>query len=275
MNLQCPNCQKMLNIDDKFAGQLMRCPLCNGTFTAPVLPAGPGSVPPSIPLAAPVGSSSSAASEEVFSLAPSSSPASPPPRTEPKSEKHTGPTTSSSEAPASEPVTASSGSDYPHRYIIWISPRVVPWIAPVALVVVFLLFFFPWRSIPSGVEVPGEPGSQIGWSKLFSSGLFVFYLLIYLLALALAIGSLLTTLALFAAPPQIQHLLPWKAVIVAGVVAFAFLLILIGCWAGDFATVWLRNAVCLHLIALIGLALEFWLQRRGPSRPMPRIDIEW
>jgi hypothetical protein len=152
---------------------------------------------------------------------------------------------------------------------------VVPWIAPVALGLVFLLFFFPWRSVPTGVELPGEPGSQIGWGKLLSSALLLFYLLVYLLALVLAVGSLLTSLALFAAPPQIQHLMPWKAVIVAGLVAFAFLLILIGCWAEDFATVWLRNAVCLHFIALIGLALEFWLQRRGPSRPMPRIDIEW
>ena len=35
MNLLCPNCQKPLSVPDQYAGQPMRCPLCNGTFTVP------------------------------------------------------------------------------------------------------------------------------------------------------------------------------------------------------------------------------------------------
>jgi hypothetical protein len=276
MNLQCPNCQKMLNIDDKFAGQLMRCPLCDGTFTAPVLPATSpsGSPSPSVPLAAPVGSPSTATREEVFSLAPSSPSPLPPPGSESKSEKQSATSVTDASASGSLPPDA---SDYRHRYIIWISPRVVPWIAPMALTLVFFLLFFPWRSVPSTVVslIPGEPESQIGWAKLFSSALLVFYFLIYLLALAMAVGSLLLSLKVVPCPPQIQHLLPWKAVIIAAAVAFAYLLILISCWTEDFGTVWFRTAVCLHLLALGGLALEFWLQRRGPTRPMPRIDVQW
>ena len=38
MNLLCPNCQKMLTVPEQYAGQLMKCPLCNGTFTVPALP---------------------------------------------------------------------------------------------------------------------------------------------------------------------------------------------------------------------------------------------
>ena len=35
MNLLCPNCQKMLQVPEQYAGQLMKCPLCSGTFTVP------------------------------------------------------------------------------------------------------------------------------------------------------------------------------------------------------------------------------------------------
>ena len=81
------------------------------------------------------------------------------------------------------PVADVAGSEYTHRYIIWISPRVVPWIAPVALVLVFLLLFFPWRSVPA--DATSEIGSLSGWGKLFSGPLLMFYFLLYLVALAL------------------------------------------------------------------------------------------
>src|SRR5438034_1070971 len=42
MELLCPSCQKKLTIPDQYAGQLMKCPLCTQTFTAPALPPTPG-----------------------------------------------------------------------------------------------------------------------------------------------------------------------------------------------------------------------------------------
>ena len=46
MNLQCPNCQKLLTVQEHYAGQLMKCPLCKENFTVPALPsAGPGMEP--------------------------------------------------------------------------------------------------------------------------------------------------------------------------------------------------------------------------------------
>lgn len=42
MNLLCPNCQKMLQVPDQFAGQMMKCPLCGGAFTVPTPPASSG-----------------------------------------------------------------------------------------------------------------------------------------------------------------------------------------------------------------------------------------
>ena len=99
--------------------------------------------------------------------------------------------------------------------------------------------------------------------------------LLYLVALALSIGSLLLTLKVVPTQPQIAHLIPWKTCIVAGAVAFAFLFLYIGFLGESLSTVWFCSAVCLHLAALIGLGLEYCLERRGPARSLPRIDIVW
>jgi hypothetical protein len=160
------------------------------------------------------------------------------------------------------------GPEYTHRYIIWISPRVVPWIAPVCLALVFFFLFFPWTVSADSGDV------QSGWGKVFSGPLMLFYFLIYLISFALAIGSLLLTLKVVPTPPQIAHLLPWRACIVAGAVGFAFLLLYIGFWDSR-TLMWFRWTVWLHLVALIGLGLEYCLQQRGPDRALPRIDVVW
>ena len=49
MNLLCPNCQKMLTVPEQYAGQLMKCPLCAGTFTVPGLPPDAPSMPAPAP----------------------------------------------------------------------------------------------------------------------------------------------------------------------------------------------------------------------------------
>src|SRR5262249_60775840 len=45
MNLLCPSCQKMLQVPEQYAGQQMRCPLCNSTFPVPPLPDAPSLAP--------------------------------------------------------------------------------------------------------------------------------------------------------------------------------------------------------------------------------------
>ena len=49
MNLLCPSCQKMLQVSEQSAGQQMRCPLCNNTFTVPPLPDAPSLAPSPLP----------------------------------------------------------------------------------------------------------------------------------------------------------------------------------------------------------------------------------
>ena len=263
MNLLCPNCQKMITIADQFAGQLMQCPLCSGTFTAPVLPA--SGAPPAVPMASSVGSNPASAAGERQSQ--TASPAG-----------NSSESSAASKAPGSDtggplPVADLASSEYTHRYIIWISPRVVPWIAPVSLALVFFMLFFPWRIVPT--EAISEIGGPSGWAKVFSSLLLMFYFLLYLVALVLSIGSLLLTLKVAPAQPQIAHLIPWKSCIVAGVVAVALLFLYIGFWAESLSTSWFRWTVWLHIIALIGVGLEYCLERRGPSQPLPRIDVLW
>src|SRR3954466_15854611 len=53
MNLLCPSCQKMLQVSEQAAGQQMRCPLCNNTFTVPPLPDAPSLAPSPPPPPAP------------------------------------------------------------------------------------------------------------------------------------------------------------------------------------------------------------------------------
>src|SRR5439155_16195896 len=82
MNLACPNCQRMITIADQFAGQMMQCPLCNGTFTAPMLPS--TGAPPAVPLAG--SGASKPAGQEVYSVAGarSTSPSGPNPSASPE-----------------------------------------------------------------------------------------------------------------------------------------------------------------------------------------------
>src|SRR5439155_1505119 len=112
------------------------CPLCNNTFTVPPLPDAPSlapSPPPSPPPAPPPPPAAGAA--EVYPLADEHSPPLPTLTAEPP------PVPVRTPAPPPPPPVV---GDYTKTRSIVISPRVVPWIAPIALVVLFLLTFFPW-----------------------------------------------------------------------------------------------------------------------------------
>src|SRR5262249_937155 len=170
MNLLCPNCGKMLTVPEQYAGQLMKCPLCAGTFTVPTL-APPPATTPSLPSdAAPSDHDSVLATAampsggrlldsptlspgpppaDVYGPAPHPPGSGPPPlpplpgaQAPPKPSalpRSQAPPTPPPPEPPTLPPPPPLG--YAHSRTIWISPRVVPWIAPVALVLVFLLLF--------------------------------------------------------------------------------------------------------------------------------------
>src|SRR5690349_15710751 len=107
MNLLCPNCQKMLTVPEEFAGQLMKCPLCTGTFTVPSLPgtAAPPAAPPSRP------------EPDIYSLHPE--PPSPPTSLPPApfvSDREPPSTT----APPSPSLSPLPPEDYQHSATVWL-----------------------------------------------------------------------------------------------------------------------------------------------------------
>lgn len=230
MNLLCPNCQKMLTVPEEFAGQLMKCPLCSGTFTVPGLP---GAAPPPPP---PAGQPES----DIYSFRPEPSP---PPAPPPLSQLPPPPPEVLA-VPSPPPKPSLPMEDYQSTLTVSLSPTVMPWIAPACLLLIFLLQFFNWVGLYPG-GVPAVTGSA--WSTAFgaytvdgdlknlvlflsddknkpgASILTIFYLLLFFPALAVTIASVVITRVPIKLPPQVEQLLPWRWGIVAAVNLILFL----------------------------------------------------
>src|SRR5437764_8607264 len=117
MNLLCPSCQKMVTVDNQYAGQQMRCPHCNNVFTVPALPSEPS--PPTMPPPAPA---------PLPGPVPTSAPPVP-------------------SAPPPPPVPQVT-HDYTKLKSIFISPRIIPWVSFGCVIFVLLMSFFPWYAVP-------------------------------------------------------------------------------------------------------------------------------
>jgi hypothetical protein len=141
MEILCPNCQKKLTILEQYAGQMLKCPLCGGTFTAPALPPAPA-----VPAAATYGVQPASAPPQVVDKS-----------THPAITLPPGPLPSvPSEALPEEPVF----TEHTGRLSLSISPRIVQYVPAVLLFLVFVLTFFPWVQIRPG-DVPVD--SQSAW----------------------------------------------------------------------------------------------------------------
>jgi hypothetical protein len=264
----------MLQVPEQYAGQQMKCPMCNNIFTVPGLPE-PAGMPPPPPPPPPV------------SFTPAQQPPAFQPTHQPLPEL-----TPSAPAPYTPPAPIQE-RDYLKLKSFWISKRVIPWIAPIAITVVFLLTFFPWLSVPkelkdifsSSVKSPDFPTTNpwgLGFgdaSKMFKGiggALPAIYVLFTLFGFLAAIGSFLFHLKVI---PPVPALDKWRPLIVGGFVwlAFFFLFLSIMINLFDQGAIWLNFWGWLawdgHFIASIGLLLETWLQMRGPEAPSPRIDI--
>ena len=301
MNVLCPSCQKMLTVPDQYAGQTMKCPLCSHAFAAPALPssspppaatnpspAGPTphpGLPPLEPPTAPAVTQPPASKEGTYSFASPPSPTPPYPPLRGDEFARSKPGREAAPAEPSLPPPAPPGG-YVHTRTIWISPRVVPWIAPAALALTFLLLFFEWVK-----KVGPEEDAQSGWGAALGrhyTALGFFFLLFFLAALLLSLACVIVPRLNIALPNWARSLWPWRSAIVAGValLAFFFLLLQLLAWfdleqanakEGYYLvhrTLWLELAVLSLIVGVIGAALEFWLVLRK-SRPLPRIDISW
>jgi hypothetical protein len=258
MDFRCPSCQKDLTVPDEYAGQLMKCPLCQNTFQAPALPppVAPSPAPPPAP--AP------------YAVTPP--PPAPPPEAPPMKK----------ETPAAPPTPPVSTGDYAHTRTIWISPRVMPWVAPAALLIAFLLTFFTWATAGTALD-------HIAWGWGFSQGNALTILYLFMLLIALSASVAITVLRLvpgFKVPAGLVQVWPWRAGLVAlfGLLGLFFLgmQLFVGFVPKDpdlipllHATPYVWLALLFQLIGTVAALLDFWLEVRGPGRPTPRIDISW
>lgn len=248
MNLACPNCQKLLTVPEQYAGQLMKCPLCAGTFTVPALPpapamtepAPPPSPPPSLlppvpPLSQP----------DTYGVKPEPASALPPP-TSPSpitTAPEPSPTAIKSKSPAPSPTPPGG---YTRTETLWFSPKVLQWVPSVCVVLIFILQFFTWDGVfPGGVAAY----RQGAWSAAFGTGeadhdldeiarvdekglgvsaALIFYVLLFLPTLLVTIAVLIIPhVHLPPLPTYLQQLLPyrWGIVTILNVLVFLFLLL--------------------------------------------------
>jgi hypothetical protein len=140
MNLLCPTCQKQLQVPEQYTGQRMQCPLCSAQFTVPNVPQMPGAVAPPPPSAAPP----AGAVMKNPAIGPASGALTDRP------------------APAPAPSFSAAPMGAPSGFL----GRAVPWIAPISLIAIFILMFFPWVGMfPRGIGVV----TQSGWGVAFNS----------------------------------------------------------------------------------------------------------
>ncbi len=233
MNLLCPNCQKMLTVPEDFAGQLMKCPLCSGTFTVPGLP---GSATPALPASEP--------ETDIYSVRHEPSP---PPAPAPLPELELSPpSTATTPTLPPAPAPCLAAQDYAHVLAGSLNPRVLPWIAPVCLVLIFFLQFPDWDGLyPGGVPA----ATANAWGAAFGSYppdgdlkdlvpaladekykpgvsvLTIFYLILFFPALIVTLASVILPLLQIKLPPQVEKLMPWRWGIVAAanLILFFFL----------------------------------------------------
>jgi hypothetical protein len=244
MESLCPNCQKLITVPEQYAGQTMKCPLCQQTFQAPALPSSapaPATFTPPPPAdfyklnpepAAPQSAGATSAT------APSSKPQppAPPPPT-----------------PPSPPLPAGHG----RKFTIQLSPAVLPWIPAVAFFLIFVLTFFTWVGwYPGGIGVVTQNAWQATFgyrtldaafdemktddAKLFDatndepgfSVISFFYLLTF-------IPIMLATFAVVAAsaipiklPPALQPFWSWRFLAIGALTLIPLLFLLFQCLAG-------------------------------------------
>ncbi len=296
MNLLCPNCQKMLTVPEQYAGQMMKCPLCAGTFTVPGLPA--ATLPPPPP--------------PVETIPFQADPVPPPPPPPPPSPVSTSTPPAIVEKPLSTapawtpPPPPPPPGDYTRTYSVWLSPKVLVWLPAPALLLIFVLSFFPWVGIyPGGVAAVWQNAWQAAFAyygedkdmqseagpgykivsendlkkkdesdkvkvvdnrPTWSPGL-VLYLLLFLFTLAVTVLVTVVGLLPIKLPPPMQQFLPWRWAVVAGLNLLTLLLLSLSLVFG-FS---LENKFTEYYKARIATGEEF---RKENKTTVPKVVIE-
>jgi hypothetical protein len=335
MESLCPNCQKLITVPEQYAGQQMKCPLCQQTFQAPSL-AGSAAAAPFTPPAPPA---------EVYKFTTEPSPpmapaaAAAPSRTFEPSKPKPGDTT-----PPPPPPPPPAG--YTRKFSIQLGPQVLAWIPAVSFFLIFVLSFFAWVGLyPGGVDVYSQNAWQAAFGSpsnpdpVFETQIFedlvnrkfdskkdtpsmavltLFYLLAFLPIFVMVIAVTAATQLKVKLPPVVEPIWAWRYLAIAGLtlipVFFLMLQSLVGYPLEDKAKSFVNDrykadrdsaktedakkkvdilegmgdgslcprrtlarslVVLFHLLAPICAALAYWVERRGTSRPLPRMELLW
>jgi predicted Zn finger-like uncharacterized protein len=304
MEIQCPSCQKRLAIGDQYAGQLVKCPACNGVFMAPTLAKPPVAAPlaPTVVVPMPADPRSANATEG----SPPNPPAPPPlsTATRPEILPFAGDPVERPELPAYPPPSSAAPpsivpppsvepkpgppGEFARTKTVPLRADVVRWIAPVCLALVFFLSFLPWwgafNVVQQGEEIRVTTHRNL-WEAAFGTpamaGYILYLLLTLFVALPLAWVKLLMEMNLIPTPDVIRPVWPWRSAILLGILAFTLFFPLID-WlrssllSTNLTGLGMNLAIRLHEIALIASALEFWLAQRKKKRlPTPEATLRW
>jgi hypothetical protein len=223
----------MLQVPEQYAGQLMKCPLCAGTFTVPALPQAPA--PPPVQAVQPTPSAP----------APAATPAA-----AANKQKAPGNDKASAQGPAPAPA-ASTPSGYARTRSYTLNPRVLAWLTPLSLVAVFLLMFFSWIGMyPSGYGGVTQSGWGVAfdvpvvdptWKTINSKdaeeiekgvGVSAFVIFFALLLIPTLLLSVVTTLmhlkvAPLPVPPALETFWPWRPLAIAALTLIAFIFLML------------------------------------------------
>jgi hypothetical protein len=240
MDVICPNCQKKLSLQDQYAGQLVRCPLCQGMFQAPSLPSYTPPPPPPPPLA-----------PQPPGVANAPAPAPTPPLETPGFVE---------EAPAPLPP-----GDYTKDCTCHLRADILVWIGPACLVLLFVLSFFTWK------------GHNL-WQGEFE--FVMVYVFALILAMPLSIVGMLMEMRIIPAPDNIRAFLVWRSVVLGALVLIPWLVLTVlylrMLFAGAPMGIAMKLGYRLLLIALVAFVLEFWLvRRRAKNLPPPQFTMRW
>src|SRR5262245_1312390 len=320
MELLCPSCQKKLTVPEQYAGQMMRCPLCQNTFTVPALPstvaaAEPfaGSAPAMPPPQEAYGLAAEPAAAAPFPPISAESPSA-------ASSAAPSTAVGGPAATPSAGYTRVCAMRIKPQVVQWLAPgglvlvfllMFLPWIDSLNA---WGMGFKAWGiGIVEAKEITlrdenlrlhGRTADIVGaekakevslrfWGTGFNNldvgpstetthTLVIFFdLLTVILALPLAIASLLFTLKVIPDVPALRPYLPMRSLIVGAIAGLAwffltlqYVILLFGEGAIPINFLGIL-AWWVYTIAVVGAFLEFWLEKRGPGKPVPRMSMDW
>jgi hypothetical protein len=177
-------------------------------------------------------------------------------------------------------------SDLKRSYTMRLCPDVLRWVGPVALAILFVLSFFSWVFIVTGLPIENLNVGNFNfnlWNMAFGGGgrsfLWILYLLLTLfVALPLAWAKLLMEMNVVPTLDALKPYWSWRSAVVGAVVAVGLVLAIIG-WLSlpSVSTGYgMFFGLRAHLIALIAYGLEYWLADRKNKRlPLPELTARW